>query len=205
MFNKAFIHTVQNYNDNGLKAEKLWYDIEQQYTKKNRHYHNLNHLTSLFGQLDKIKEEIRDWDTIIFSIAYHDIIYNVRKNDNEEQSAIYSEKVLHSISYPDDKILKCKEQILATKTHKEGHESDTDFFTDADLSILGADTETYLKYVEQIRKEYKIYPDILYKPGRAKVLKHFLDMDRIFKTDHFYALYEHQARKNLLMELNLYS
>jgi predicted metal-dependent HD superfamily phosphohydrolase len=45
-----------------------------------------------------------------------------------------------------------------------------------------------------------MYPDFLYKPGRRKVLTHFLEMERIFKSDHFYQKYEEQARKNLLFE-----
>jgi predicted metal-dependent HD superfamily phosphohydrolase len=39
---------------------------------------------------------------------------------------------------------------------------------DADLSILGKDLDTYLAYTKMIRKEYSIYPDFLYKPGRKK-------------------------------------
>jgi predicted metal-dependent HD superfamily phosphohydrolase len=34
-------------------------------------------------------------------------------------------------------------------------------------------------------------------------LKHFLDRERIFKTDHFYNLYEVQARMNLTHELEM--
>ncbi|HWJ29250.1 MAG TPA: hypothetical protein VNS32_22105 [Flavisolibacter sp.] len=186
-------------------TEHLWNDIATRYSENTRHYHNLTHLEHLLEQLIPIKEMIQDWHTLILSIAYHDFVYYVRNNDNEEQSASYAEKALSEISYPADKIQKCKDQILATKAHKNEHGPDTNFFTDADLSILGADTETYLTYTTQIRKEYKIYPDLLYKPGRAKVLRHFLNMERIFKTDHFCELYEQQARKNLSIELEHYS
>lgn len=54
----------------------------------------------------------------------------------------------------------------------------------------------------QVRKEYSIYPDLLYKPGRKKVLQHFLQMERIFKTQVFYDKYETQSRRNLEKELN---
>ena len=46
------------------------------------------------------------------------------------------------------------------------------------------------------------YHDIIYKPGRQKVLKHFLAMNRIYKTDHFFKKYEPQARINLANELS---
>ncbi len=61
---------------------------------------------------------------------------------------------------------------------------------DADLSILGQDLEIYLGYTREIRKEYSIYPDVLYKPGRKKVLRYFLDLESIFKTDYSKEKYE---------------
>jgi len=76
-------------------------------------------------------------------------------------------------------------------------------FTDADLSILGQSWEVYFTYSKHVRKEYGQYPLFLYKKGRKKVLKHFLDMERIFKTDHFFELYEKHARVNLQRELEI--
>jgi predicted metal-dependent HD superfamily phosphohydrolase len=92
--------------------------------------------------------------------------------------------------------------ILATKEHQRS-DDETNLFTDADLSVLGADRETYLLYVQQIRAEYSIYPDILYNPGRKKVLEHFLNMENIFKTNEFRTKYESAARKNLEAEIRL--
>lgn len=97
----------------------------------------------------------------------------------------------------------CRQQILATAGHLVSDNSDVNYFTDADLSILGASLSGYLDYAAAIRKEYKMYPGFLYKPGRIKVLKYFLSLDRIFKTDHFQGLYEEHARRNLLHEIQL--
>jgi len=66
---------------------------------------------------------------------------------------------------------------------------------------LGQPSDVYEQYCGQIRKEYSIYPDIVYKPGRKKVLIHFLNMEKIFKTSFFYDKYELQARANLESEL----
>ncbi|HXL55890.1 MAG TPA: hypothetical protein VN958_06525 [Chitinophagaceae bacterium] len=41
----------------------------------------------------------------------------------------------------------------------------------------------------------------MYNEGRKKVLMHFLEMNRIFKTDEFYNQFEKQARENLKREL----
>lgn len=99
-------------------------------------------------------------------------------------------------------MLKCQALILATKKH-EPADYETNLFTDADLSILGSDPGTYNRYLKNIRKEYAMYPDILYDPGRKKVLLHFLNMDQIFKTKEFSGQLEAQARKNLEAELKM--
>ena len=75
------------------------------------------------------------------------------------------------------------------------------YFTDADLAILGSDYDKYIHYVKSIRKEYKFYPDFVYNPGRKKVLEHFIQMTRIYKTDFFFSRYEEQARKNMNDEI----
>ena len=90
---------------------------------------------------------------------------------------------MHQVSAPQETIVLCKEQILATKSHVKSTDSDTNFFTDADLSVLGQSWEVYSIYYKNVRKEYSIYPDLLYNPGRKKVLQHFLSMARIFKTE----------------------
>jgi predicted metal-dependent HD superfamily phosphohydrolase len=182
-------------------SEKLWNEIESAYNQKSRYYHNLIHIQSLFQALNPLKEQINDWEIIQFSIFYHDIIYKATKSNNEEKSAELAVNRLTEIGLEEERIESCKNQIIATKSH-EGHDSDTKFLLDADLSILGSDFQEYIQYTQQIRKEYSIYPELLYKPGRKKVLQHFLDMDQIFKTDHFYNQLENQARQNLQAELD---
>ena len=90
--------------------------------------------------------------------------------------------------------------ILATKKHELSNDPDTNYFLDADLSILGSDRKSYERYATAIRQEYIEVPDALYVPGRLKVLAHFLSMERIYKTDHFKNLLEIQARNNLEIE-----
>jgi predicted metal-dependent HD superfamily phosphohydrolase len=95
----------------------------------------------------------------------------------------------------------CVKLILATQKHEPAGE-EVNLFTDADLSVLGAEPESYKLYATQVRKEYGLYPDLIYNPGRKKVLQHFLAMPRIFKTDAFYEKYETTARRNLEWELD---
>ncbi|MDQ1163003.1 putative metal-dependent HD superfamily phosphohydrolase [Chryseobacterium sp. SORGH_AS 447] len=96
---------------------------------------------------------------------------------------------------------KVSDQILATKAHHESGDRDTDYLLDADLSVLGKSFETYMEYTKKIRKEYYIYPDFMYKPGRKKVLQHFLELKSIFKTNEFRDRYESTARENIRGEI----
>jgi predicted metal-dependent HD superfamily phosphohydrolase len=179
----------------------LWSEIQSSYGKSSRYYHNLTHLDSLIEQLIPLRNQIEDWQVLIFSIAYHDIIYNTLRQDNEEKSAAIAYDRLTQLNFPSVQKEKCKLQILATKHHQLSNTDDANYFIDADLSILGSDNESYFKYSEQIRKEYKSFPDILYKPGRKKVLAGFLKMENIFKTKYFQDKYERQAKVNISEEL----
>ena len=201
MLKETFIELLTKYTDNDSLKKELWAEIEENYSIIKRHYHTLEHLYNLLSQLTDVKNEIQNWETILFTLFYHDIIYNSIKSDNEEKSAEFAENRMKQISVSNDKIELCKKQILATKSHIKSTDSDTNYFTDADLSVLGQNWETYLLYCKNVRKEYSIYPALVYNPGRNKVLNHFLSMDRIFKTDFFYNKFEIQAKQNLQQEI----
>lgn len=192
---EEFNRVLNQYKRNS----NLWTDVEQAYTSKGRHYHTLVHLNHLITELKPFQHQFTRWDTVVFAIAYHDFIYNATAGDNEEQSAKVAQARLTEINFPVLEIARCAEFILATKKH-EPVNREIDLFTDADLAILGATSERYRQYTIEIRKEYAIYPDLLYKPGRKNVLQHFLSMKRIYKTDEFYERYEQVARRNLQTE-----
>jgi len=202
MLKEIFTDLVHRYNEHPEVAKNLWNEIEKQYSGPKRYYHNLKHLGNLYTQLEGCREQISDWDTVLFSLFYHDIIYKVTSKENEEKSVLAAIKALTSINYPKERIKLCGAQIIATKSHEVNSDNDTNLFIDADMSIVGADNITYTTYSDQVRREYSVYPDFMYNPGRKKVLQHFLDMEYIFKTEHFRDKFERQARKNLVGELN---
>lgn len=204
MLKETFIELLTNYTDNNSLMDKLWGEIEKNYSSKKRHYHTLQHLDNLLKSLLEVKEVIQHWEAVLFTLYYHDIVYNALKSDNEEKSAALAEKRMKQLSVSSDTIERCKQQILATKSHIESTDSDTNYFTDADLSVLGQRWEIYELYYKSVRKEYSIYPDFVYNPGRAKVLNYFLAMGRIFKTDFFYNTFEIQAKQNIQKEIALY-
>ncbi len=199
---QVFFAIASEFSSDSRLLETLWKEIEKHYCHKSRHYHNWDHLENMFQRASDSRPNVKDWEALVFAIFYHDLVYNVLKADNEEKSAALANKRLTQLQFPQDRRTLCIDHILATKRHEWSINPDTNLLLDADLSILGADWPAYQKYSEQVRKEYAIYPDLIYKPGRKKVLLKFLERDSIFKTPDFKAQFETQARHNIQQEMD---
>ena len=179
---------------------ECWEEIAVCYNAKNRHYHNLQHLENMLHELEVAKQEVQKMDSLLFSIYYHDIVYQATRSDNEYQSALLFKKQISQTNFKN--IEYCFLQIEATKTHEQSKDHDTNILLDIDLSILGQSQNIYKKYCQQIRQEYRIYPNLLYRRGRKKVLAKMLENTSIYKTATFIEKYEKQARENIALELN---
>lgn len=201
MIKENFLNLIKNYSKDENYNTECWIEIKNKYSENSRHYHNLEHLENMIAELEPIYSQISNLDTLLFAIYYHDIVYKATKNDNEHQSALLFQQRLTKVSFPYLKA--CSAQIEATKEHKLSLDNDTNILLDIDLSILGKRPKVYLKYCENIRKEYHVYPDFMYRKGRKKVLKHILELDSIYKTAFFKEKYESQARNNITTELKL--
>eukprot|EP00118_Oscarella_pearsei_P027429 m.1214 g.1214 ORF g.1214 m.1214 type:complete len:221 (+) comp5895_c0_seq1:156-818(+) len=193
-------------------ARQWWDVIRSKYTESQRHYHTLCHLTEMMHFLVEYSDALRHPESVAMAIFFHDVIYDPTRKDNEEQSAaLYDEfasmcnegvKLLH---------LKIKELILQTKCHSTevNHASsstygtqDEHYFLDFDMAILGSPEEDYLKYANQIRKEYSHVPAEAYCTGRCQVLEGFLSTNNIYNTKEFQCRFEEQARQNMRKEID---
>ncbi len=200
---KQFEQLFNLYSEDLNLQKELWSELEKSYSHRSRKYHNLAHVEAMLKDLDVIKDELKDWNSVQFSVFYHDIYYISTSKNNEEQSAKIARQSLQKIGLPATQIAHIEAQILATKKHQIAPDMDTNFLLDADLAILGRLWEQYTSYMNNVREEYKIYPDILYRPGRKKVLNHFLALHSIYKTPHFHNRLELKAKENLQRELDL--
>lgn len=198
-----FLRLCLPFHEDDELISCLWNEIETKYTEKGRYYHTLLHPDNMFQELEAVKDCISHFTLLSFAVFYHDIIYDATSQSNEERSAVTAEKRLSELGLSREEIKIVSDQILATKSHQKSENMDVNYLLDADLSVLGKDRETYLVYTQMIRKEYSIYPDFLYKPGRKKVLRHFLELENIFKTEYFRDQYETQAKENIETELRL--
>jgi predicted metal-dependent HD superfamily phosphohydrolase len=183
--------------------QENWLNLESAYSNKSRYYHNLTHIKDMIVCFETYSDKIQKPNEILFSIFYHDYIYKSSKKDNELKSAEFALSILpENISFDSQLVF---DAICATQQHQHNANEDINWLIDFDLKILARDWEEYKTYFEQIRKEYSIYPDFLYKPGRAKALKHFLEHEFIFQTEEFRGLYEEKARTNIEKEIKILS
>lgn len=202
MLTDKFLQLVTKYSKDHELATNLWLEIFTKYSEPKRHYHIIEHLEAIISDLQEVKDKINDWDTTLFAVFYHDIIYKPSSSSNEEDSAKLAMQKLNEIRYPAEKIAKCANMILATKSHELSEDNDTNYLIDTDLAILGKTAYEYQKYNEKIREEYSIYPDFIYNSGRKKALSHFLQIDSIYKTEYFSKKYEAVAIINISNELD---
>jgi predicted metal-dependent HD superfamily phosphohydrolase len=207
ILHKEWLLLAKKYCDDQALIACLWEKIAKKYAGKNRYYHNLGHIHSMLQQAKENREQIIDFDALLFAIWFHDIIYKVSKKNNEEKSAEFASSVLKTLSKEKIHFNTVAQLIISTKSHqiilKENN--DNAFMLDFDLSILGQDWEIYKAYIQNIRKEYKLYPDFLYNPSRRKILENFLNRKTLFYTKKYQDIFEDKARVNLIREIKLLS
>lgn len=197
-----FEELILKLGNSPIDASEKWEKISNAYYSESRFYHNLTHLDSMLSDLEKVKNEIQDWDSILLSLFYHDIVYDATKSDNEEQSSEFAINELVSLNVPTIQIQKVEQLILATKSHIRNENNDINFFIDADISILGYEKDIYDNYSKNIRLEYLYYPGFVFNQGRINILDNIINYGSIFKTEYFKNKYEKTAQINLKNELD---
>jgi predicted metal-dependent HD superfamily phosphohydrolase len=177
--------------------------LQKKHAEKHRHYHNFEHLETMFRLFDAHRLRLEDPETVALAIFFHDSVYSVTRKDNEARSAGLAVKTLSAIGYAPERAERIRTLILATRDHALPDDAPADlaWLLDFDLAILGAPAAEYDAYTQKIRREYRIYPDILYRPGRRKAMEHFLEHPHIYHTDFFREHFENAARENLRREI----
>lgn len=194
-----WMDTVAGLGANGAAD---WEQISAQYTGSGRHYHTLQHLGHMYEQLAAYYGKHIPVATLL-ALFYHDYEYSPLRGDNEARSAGYAEQRL--LQWKADSNLITKVVLLINETWQHayrGADNELKIFLDADMAILGADVTTYKAYTEAVRKEYNVFPDILYNKGRRDFIKKTLAEAHVYHSEFFRARLEQQARINLQTELN---
>lgn len=193
-------HRWQNlwHRLNGQTEPKTAYDaLVALYSEPQRAYHTLNHINDCLSQFEQVRHLATQGDVVEMALWLHDVIYDPRAADNEEQSARWAVEVMQAAQMATETIDAVSELILATKHTGLPQGNDAQLLVDIDLSILGRPPAHFDQYEAQIRVEYQWVPLAQYRSGRSHILQTFLNRETIYQTSFFQAQFETQARENL--------
>lgn len=167
------------------------------YSERHRHYHTLQHLRECLHAFDAARTLARRPAEVELALWFHDAVYDVHRDDNEERSAEWAAMAMRNAGLQDAAVQRVHALIMATKHKALPSDIDAKVLVDVDLAILGAAQERFDESDTQIRREYAHVPEPAFREGRCSVLRSFLERPRLYATEAFHQALEKQARRNL--------
>ena len=167
------------------------------YSEPQRKYHTLQHLGECLALFELHRRFAMEPGEVELALWFHDAVYDVHAGDNEARSADWAAQALRSGAVAERRIEHVRSHILATRHDAVPSGPDQQLVIDIDLAILGASSERYAEYEQQVRDEYDWVPVHLFRIKRKALLQEFLRRPRIYGTDAIFARREKAARANL--------
>lgn len=188
------------------RAFGLWPDwcefkrLRTAYQSEGRHYHTWQHI---YECLKFVRLHYGNHPLVIFALFYHDVVYDIRRKDNEFQSAEEWKEYATNRGLLRHHTLKVKfvsDLILMTAGHKldDNASLDARIMSDADMHVFLCPDHHYLEYAQGIWLEYHSVGREAYLAGRLQFLS-TIDPDKMFYTHQAKAMVHH-ARANLDLE-----
>ena len=192
--------------------EETFEALLKAYSETHRHYHTVEHIDHCLRELDAEISLAREPAEVELALWLHDAVYNPHRSDNEQKSAELACKLgdiprergvspcfpgERGMSPGSDRTARVHAHIMATRHEAPAVDPDSQLVVDIDLSILGASETEYARFEENVRKEYRWVPSMIFRHKRAEILESFLARSHIYYTEAFRAKYERQARQNL--------
>jgi predicted metal-dependent HD superfamily phosphohydrolase len=175
-----------------------WFDkIARNYDEPHRRYHNQEHIAHCLAEFRSARQLTENPAEVELALWLHDVIYDPRRGDNEEQSAEFARALCREARAGDLVERRVVDLILVTKHNATPVNADAQLVVDIDLAILGQPEERFWRYEREIREEYAFVPEEVFRAKRAEILEKFLERERIYATDFFFGKYEELARENL--------
>ncbi|MGH3448314.1 MAG: HD domain-containing protein [Nocardioidaceae bacterium] len=182
--------------------QSLGRELLRRYSGVTRVYHDLRHLTDCLDNLDLLGPEASDPRLTELAAWFHDAVYDVRRDDNEERSAQLCEAALPAYDVHPTDVSEVARLVRLTRTHDPAaQDANGAVLCDADLAVLASDHQRYEDYTARVRSEYRHIGDPVFRRGRAEVLEQLLALPTLFHTKHGREHWEAPARANLLREL----
>lgn len=177
-------------------------DLLSRYGDPARHYHGLDHLETVLDGVDLLSAEAAQPRLVLLAAWYHDAVYDVRRDDNEERSARLAQQTLTGTDEDPFAVAEVARLVRLTTTHDPAdRDVNGAVLSDADLSVLAGDRAAYEAYVSAVRAEYSHVSDDDFKAGRAAILEELLSSAALYRTRLGHSRWEAAARHNLSHEL----
>jgi predicted metal-dependent HD superfamily phosphohydrolase len=167
-----------------------------------RHYHTVDHLAAVLRVVEDHASHAADATAVALAGWFHDAVYDPRRVDNEEASALLAEAVLPGLDVTAARVAEVARLVRLTASHDPiPGDRNGGLLTDADLAILASPARAYQAYIRAVRAEYAFVPDAAFSAGRAGVLHNLLNLPRLFHTPALRDRWEDPARGNITEEL----
>ena len=200
------------------QVAELGESLLQAWEQPHRAYHHSGHLSQMLTDLDRLYAYRTQGSTplaLVLAAWFHDAVYEGAPGEDERRSEqlanISLEPLVTAGLLSGDELQMVSLLVRATATHKlpesadlpAGYEpADIQFFLDADMAILAADSARYRRYLRGVRSEYSHFDDEAFRAGRTTFLRSTLRRERIFLSEEGLQLWEEPAQANLRAELS---
>ena len=199
------------------QVAELGESLLQAWEQPHRAYHHSGHLSQMLTDLDRLYAYRTQGSTplaLVLAAWFHDAVYEGAPGEDERRSEQLASASLEPLVtaglLSGDELQMVSLLVRATATHElpesadlpVGYEpEDIQFFLDADMAILAADSARYRRYLRGVRSEYSHCDDEAFRAGRTTFLRSILGRKRIFLSEQAMQLWEEPARANLRAEL----
>jgi predicted metal-dependent HD superfamily phosphohydrolase len=180
-----------------MLRDDIYGELVSAYTAADRHYHDIRHIADCLRQFDGVRHFAHNPDALQTAIWFHDVVYDGRRTDNEEQSAKVAAAALRRLGASEAHIEEVQQLIVFTRHDTEPDTADGKLMVDIDLASLALAPERFDENSRRIRNEYLHVPEEAFIRGRNDMLGSLLKRPRIYYTAVFYDRFEGQARENL--------
>lgn len=197
---------------------ELGESLLQAWEQPHRAYHHSGHLSQMLTDLDRLYAHRTQGSTplaLILAAWFHDAVYEGAPGEDERRSEQLASASLEPLVtaglLTGHELQMVSLLVRATATHElpesadlpAGYEpADIQFFLDADMAILAANSARYRRYLRGVRREYSHFDDEAFRAGRTIFLRSVLGRKRIFLSEEGLQLWEEPARANLQAELS---
>ena len=155
----------------------------------NRKYHTVKHLEDVIDFIEENKIKISslvEYETLLLAAFFHDVIYDAKKNDNEDLSISFFE---HYYNHEDKNVKRNVISLIETTKHRKIPRNPLEkLFWQADNEILTRKFYALKEYEKKIRTEFLFVPKKIYKEKRIEFLKSNLGLFSTKVDDNLYRL-----------------